>query len=94
MSRAGCDGVYKSLVCDRRVKLASAHDAQDGAAACRRLWGASVVYSASRFRLAPPQCSRRGAGCMYCQRATRSLQIVATEDVPFEEAAAADEWQK
>eukprot|EP00965_Chrysotila_dentata_P256535 6212573-Pleurochrysis_carterae.AAC.1 len=38
-----------------RVELASAQDAQDGVAACRRLGGASVVYSASRFRLAPPQ---------------------------------------
>eukprot|EP00965_Chrysotila_dentata_P093286 3081585-Pleurochrysis_carterae.AAC.1 len=25
MSRPGCDGEYRSLVCDRRVELASAH---------------------------------------------------------------------
>eukprot|EP00965_Chrysotila_dentata_P060486 2004856-Pleurochrysis_carterae.AAC.3 len=42
-----------------RVEFASAHAAQEGGEACRRLRGASVVMSASCLSLAPPQCRRR-----------------------------------
>eukprot|EP00965_Chrysotila_dentata_P237697 6202065-Pleurochrysis_carterae.AAC.2 len=54
-SRPACEGAYKSLVCGRRVALASAQEAQAGGAACRRLLGASEAYSVRRLRLAFPQ---------------------------------------
>eukprot|EP00965_Chrysotila_dentata_P004233 137374-Pleurochrysis_carterae.AAC.1 len=37
---------------------------------------------------------RSCTGGMYSQRTTRSIQATATENVPFEQAAAADEGQK
>eukprot|EP00965_Chrysotila_dentata_P099424 3287406-Pleurochrysis_carterae.AAC.1 len=37
---------------------------------------------------------RSGAGGVYSQRTTRSVQITATENVPLEQAAAADEGQR
>eukprot|EP00965_Chrysotila_dentata_P079515 2622169-Pleurochrysis_carterae.AAC.8 len=58
----GCEGVYRSPGCGKREAFASAHEAQAGGEACRRLRGASDVTSVSRLRLALPQCRRR---CMY-----------------------------
>eukprot|EP00965_Chrysotila_dentata_P170180 5617429-Pleurochrysis_carterae.AAC.3 len=59
MSRPGCDGLYSSLECDRRVAFASAQASQEGMAAWRRLCGASDVSSESFLSRAPPQCRRR-----------------------------------
>eukprot|EP00965_Chrysotila_dentata_P005968 195904-Pleurochrysis_carterae.AAC.1 len=39
--RPACEGVYKSLVCERRVALASIQEAHEVGAECRRLLGAS-----------------------------------------------------
>eukprot|EP00965_Chrysotila_dentata_P104544 3452495-Pleurochrysis_carterae.AAC.1 len=75
ISRPGCEGV--------RVELASAHEAQDGSAACRRLRGASVVNSVRHFKLEFPQCRRR---CMY--RAASSAAMAWMFDVAREECMA------
>eukprot|EP00965_Chrysotila_dentata_P110514 3651816-Pleurochrysis_carterae.AAC.1 len=57
--RPACEGVYKSLLWERRVALASVQEAQEVGAECRRLPGASEVNSVSRLRLAWPQWRRR-----------------------------------
>eukprot|EP00965_Chrysotila_dentata_P046723 1551377-Pleurochrysis_carterae.AAC.3 len=59
MRRPGWEGLYKSFGCDSRVEFASAHAAQAGGSALRKLCSASEVRLESCFSRAPPQCRRR-----------------------------------